>query len=298
MEPSARDRWSDWLLQRRFGGDLQGVERARTMLHPVRDRVLDHTPLHPAAVLLDVGCGDGLIAFGALERYPTCHVIFSDISQPLLDHAAALARDLDLLARCTFLHAAADDLAALADQTVDAVTTRSVLIYVQPKLAAFHEFYRVLKPGGHLSIFEPINRFAAPEPPHVFHGYDVTPIQPLTDKIKAAMHPSPARDVSPMIDFDERDLLRWAEAAGFEDIHLRLEVEILAHTEDASWESFLHTAGNPLDPTIAEVIEQALTVEEVDEFTRYLQPLVVDKRGTRRMALAYLWASKPAIAVS
>lgn len=296
MEPS-RDRWSDWLLQRRFGGDPQAMERARATLHPVRDRVLDQTPLHEAAVLLDVGCGDGLIAFGALERYPGCQVIFSDISQPLLDHAAALARDLDLLARCTFLHAPADDLSALADQTVDAVTTRSVLIYVKPKLAAFQEFYRVLKPGGRVSIFEPINRFAAPEPPHVFHGYDVTPIQHLTDKLKAAKRANLA-DVSSMIDFDERDLLGWAEAAGFEDIHLRLEAEILAHTEDVSWESFLHTAGNPLDPTIAEVIEQVLTPQEVDEFTRYLQPLVSGKRGTRRMALAYLWASKPARALS
>lgn len=96
-----------------------------------------------------------------------------------------------------------------------------------------------------------------------------------------------------MVDFDERDLLRWAEAAGFQDIHLRLEVDILAHTEHTSWDSFLHIAGNPLDPTIAEAIERALAPEEVEEFTRYLQPLVAGKQGTRRMALAYLWATKP-----
>ncbi|HEY0736285.1 MAG TPA: methyltransferase domain-containing protein [Herpetosiphonaceae bacterium] len=297
MEPPAQDRWSDWLLHRRFGGDPQAVERARAMLHPVRDRVLDQAQLHDAAVLLDVGCGDGLIAFGALERYPTCRVIFSDISQPLLDHAAALAGKHDLLSRCSFLRAAADNLTAVADGSVDAVTTRSVLIYVKPKLAAFQEFYRVLKPQGRLSIFEPINRFAAPEPPHLFHGYDVTPIQHLAVRIKAVMRASSTLDPSPMIDFDERDLLRWAEEAGFQDIHLRLEVEILAHTEDTSWDAFLHTAGNPLDCTIAEAIERALTPEESDEFTRYLQPLVVGKRGTRRMALAYLWASKPGLGV-
>lgn len=292
MEPPAQDRWSDWLLHRRFGGDPQAVERARAMLHPVRDRVLDQAQLHDAAVLLDVGCGDGLIAFGALERYPGCRVIFSDISQPLLDHAAALAGEHDLLSRCSFLRASADNLAAVADGSVDAVTTRSVLIYVQPKLAAFHEFYRVLKPRGRLSIFEPINRFASPEPPHLFHGYDVTPIQHLVAKIKAVMRASSTLDASPMIDFDERDLVRWVEEAGFQDIHLRLEVDILAHTEDTSWDTFLHTAGNPLDCTIAEAIERALTPEEVDQFTRYLQPLVAGKHGTRRMALAYLWASK------
>jgi SAM-dependent methyltransferase len=39
------------------------------------------------------------------------------------------------------------------------VTTRSVLIYVQHKDAAFREFHRVLRPGGRVSIFEPINNY-------------------------------------------------------------------------------------------------------------------------------------------
>jgi arsenite methyltransferase len=49
------------------------------------------------------------------------------------------------------------------------VTTRSVLIYVEDRRAAFAEFFRVLRLGGRLSIFEPINRFALPH--HLF-GYD------------------------------------------------------------------------------------------------------------------------------
>jgi arsenite methyltransferase len=57
------------------------------------------------------------------------------------------------------------------------VTTRSVLIYVKDKRrAAFEELHRVLKPGGRLSIFEPINNFTYPEPPHLFGGSDVTPV--------------------------------------------------------------------------------------------------------------------------
>ena len=42
---------------------------------------------------------------------------------------------------------------------MDIVTTRSVLIYVEDKRRAFEEFFRVLKPGGRISLFEPINRF-------------------------------------------------------------------------------------------------------------------------------------------
>ena len=54
----------------------------------------------------------------------------------------------DAARRCTFVRAAADSLDGVRDASVDAVTTRSVLIYVKDKAAAFREFYRVLKPGG------------------------------------------------------------------------------------------------------------------------------------------------------
>ena len=62
------------------------------------------------------------------------------------------------------MQAAAEDLAPIADESVDVVTTRSVVIYVTEKQRAFDEFHRVLRPGGRLSMFEPINSFAFPEP--------------------------------------------------------------------------------------------------------------------------------------
>ncbi|WP_348240817.1 methyltransferase domain-containing protein, partial [Salmonella enterica] len=52
----------------------------------------------------------------------------------------------------------AETLEGIADSSVDVVTTRSVLIYVDDKAAAFAAFHRVLKPGGRVSLFEPINR--------------------------------------------------------------------------------------------------------------------------------------------
>jgi ubiquinone/menaquinone biosynthesis C-methylase UbiE len=220
---ASHDHWAQWLLRRRHGGDPHRLQAVLDWLYPVRDKVLDHANLRDGDTLLDVGTGDGLIAFGALERCPTCRVIFSDVSQDLLDHAQALAQEIGMLDRCQFVRADAANLAAFDDASVDVVTTRSVLIYVANKQQAFREFYRVLKPGGRLSIFEPINRFGWPEPPHRFLGIDVTPVQDLVAQVRAVYLRLQPPDNDPMLDFDERDLLRFAEQAGFKQVHLECE---------------------------------------------------------------------------
>lgn len=143
-----QDIWSQWLLQRRFSGDPQCMQSVLDYLYPVRDKVLTHARLAEGETLLDVGCGDGLIAFGALTSVETSQVIFSDISQYLLQQAQVAAQEFGMLDRCRFLLAPADDLSALDDASVDAVTTRSVLIYVSAKQQAFDEFYRVLRRRG------------------------------------------------------------------------------------------------------------------------------------------------------
>lgn len=51
----------------------------------------------------------------------------------------------------------AEDLSAIANDSVDLVTTRSVIIYVDDKRRAFSEFLRVFKPGGRTALFEPID---------------------------------------------------------------------------------------------------------------------------------------------
>jgi SAM-dependent methyltransferase len=168
--------------------------------------------------VLDVGCGDGLIGFGALERVgPAGKVIFSDIAQGLVDHCRSLAAEKGVLERCAFLRASVDDLSALPADSVDAVTARSVLCHVPPpgKAPALREFHRVLKPGRRLSMFDPINRFPAlhPEPPHLLWGYDISAAQPLADKVRAFFRRAQPIAEHPSLHFDERDLFELAVAA-------------------------------------------------------------------------------------
>lgn len=301
MTESKQDIWVEWLLHRRFGGDKERMKSVLTdFLYPVRDKVLSNANLGEAETLLDVGCGDGLIGFGALEKVSTSKVIFNDISRDLLDHAQAIAHEMQARDRCTFLQASAEDLTAVSDASVDAVTTRSVLIYVPAKQKSFDEFFRVLKPGGRLSVFEPINRFGYPEPQHLFGGYDVTPVMEIADKVKALYRNLQPIDSDPMLDFDERDLIVFAEKAGFIEIHLELKIEIRfalmsdvkPPTENSIWETFLHTAGNPKIPTLEEAMNQTLTRDEMERLTAHLRPLVESGRGASRSAVAYLWAIK------
>ena len=292
MENATQDMWAQWLLKRRFGGDHERMKIAMEWLYHVRDKVLSKIHLKENEILLDVGAGDGLIAFGALEKFPGCHVIFSDISQDLLDHAEALAREMNVAHRCRFVNASAADLSLLSDSSVNAVTTRSVLIYVSAKQKAFGEFQRVLTQGGVLSIFEPINRFAYSEwTAGRFAGFDVTPVMDIAQKVEAVFARIQPLESDPMLDFDERDLLSHAENAGFAEIHLELQAEVKPlDASQTDWDTFLHTAGNPKIPSLAEAMDQALTPAETQRFTAHLRPLVETGQGTHRFAVAYLWA--------
>jgi arsenite methyltransferase len=283
------DRWHRWLRDLRHGGDPEYREKLLTsFLYPVRDTVLDRARLSPGETLLDVGTGDGLIAFGALERLgPSGRVIFSDISQDLLDHCREAATAEGLVDQCEFVLAAADD---LGEVTADVVTTRSVLIYVKDKEQAFREFRRVLKPGGRISLFEPINVLMSVADPDLFWGYEAGPVRDLADRLEQLYKSIQPLGIDPMVDFDERDLVRHAQQAGFTHIDLELKVTVQSDTEPVPWDRFLRMSYNPLIPPLADAMDQVLTPEEAERLTQHLRPLVESGRGRRRSALAYLTA--------
>jgi len=284
-----QDRWSRWLLEGRFGGDSEYAKEYLDKLREVRDRVLDHgLKLGDGTVLLDVGAGDGLIGFGALDRIgPTGRVVFSDISAPLLERCRSLAAEMAVTGRCEFVEARAEDLRPIGDDSVDAVTTRSVLIYVADKTSALREFHRVLKPGGRMSLFEPINRYGLDS-----WRFDMTPVIDLAQRVRNFYRQLQPPDSDPMLDFDERGLVALCEAAGFVDIHLALHIFVRPATPQP-WDRVISIPGNPNIPPLRAAMSQVLTPEEASRYEAYVRPRVEAGEGVVREAVAYLAAVKP-----
>jgi arsenite methyltransferase len=285
------DHWAEWLLERRHGGDEEHLQQMLPALQEFRERVVANAEISEGDVVLDVGAGDGLIAFGALEHVgPSGRVIFSDVSEDLLGECKRLAAELGELERSEFIRAAADAL-PLDAESVDVVTTRSVLIYLMDKAPAFREFHRVLRPGGRLSIFEPINIFGYEHRDGLYYGLDISPVRHLADKITARR---PPLDEHPLVNFDERDLFRFAQEAGFEEIRMDYRAEQKLRQWTVSWDTFRRSSGNPLDPTPEEEIIEALEPEERAEFEAYVRAAIESKpRVPEWRAGAYLRAVKP-----
>jgi ubiquinone/menaquinone biosynthesis C-methylase UbiE len=289
------DRWAQWLFTGRDAGDARQREAMLEQLAPVRDRVLDQAEPLEAATVLDLGSGDGLIGLAALDRVgPRGTVVFSDISDVLLEHCRAAVEARGLSDRARFVHAHAEDLAGVADGSADVATSRSVLMYVEDKPRAFAALHRVLRPGGRLSAFEPINTLMFPEAPDRFWGYEVRPVTELADRVKGAFAELADPAAAVTRDFDDRDLVWLAEEAGFERVHLEchIDVEPGPALSVIGVEGLLDTAPNPLQPSLREAIATVLGPSERDQFLGYLERAIAEQRPLRRSAVAYLLAEK------
>jgi ubiquinone/menaquinone biosynthesis C-methylase UbiE len=251
--------------------------------------------------LADIGTGEGLIAFRAIDRIgPSLRVVLTDISPPLLSHARALATERGVLHQCSFVECAADKLTGIPNASVDVVTTRAVLAYVANKSAALREFHRILKPGGRVSLAEPIfqdDAFAACALKQMLDSQfraNPDPRYQLLHRWKAAQFPDTPEKLaaSPITNFSERTLLELASACGFSPLHLELHIDMLP-SKISSWKAFLESSPHPWAPPPSDILAQQFTPQERQTFEDTLRPLVESGAAPTVTRTAYLSAVKP-----
>ncbi len=294
MSAQQQDKWSQWLLATRSGGEPGGHSKVLERLAAVRDRVLANAFIKPGSTLLDVGTGDGLIGLAALDYVGTNgHVVFSDVSESCIAYVKQKVSERASLERASFVVTPAESLDTIPNESIDVLTTRSVLIYVADKAAAFSSFNRVLRRGGVISLAEPVNRdylAMCSAHPHEFYGYELSSIAPLAEKMNGANAVDPVKlDTSPMTDFSYVDLAQYCEREGFRDISVETMLEIRRRTP-RSWNSFINMAPNPNAATIGEEIRQNLTAAELALVEATLRPLVENGCGLERQVMAYVRA--------
>lgn len=295
------DIWSEWLLHRRHAGDPQWEPAVQQSIERYADRVLDNARLKPGMHVLDVGTGDGLVGLRAIARIGmTLQVQMTDISERMLRHAEQRAVELGVRRQCVFVHCGADELDGIGDETVDVVTTRAVLAYVADKKRALREFLRVLKPGGRISLCEPVfqdDALSAQGLKKLLESGSTDalhPFMPLLHRWKAAQYPDTADKIrqSPIANYSERDLIRVAQGAGFEELHLELHIDVIP-SPIPNWQAFLESSPHPLAPPLSIILAEQFSAEERRLFESVMRPLVEDPRSLTTNRAAYLTARKP-----
>ena len=271
--PPADDCWSSWLNHGRDGGNA--VVRAHVAAQTARfaETLLNHVQA-PPATMLDIGSGDGLVAWAALSRWPGVEVTMTDISPALLAQAQTEAARRGVAGQCRFVRANAQSLEAVADSSQELVTSRSALAYVEDKPAAFRAAFRVLKAGGMISIAEPLFREQMLSM-NAWQDGSASPLGALLYRWKAAQFANPcgAAQPNPVSGYTEQDLFSFADQAGFRDLHLELHIdERKAPPRD--WKTFCAMSPHPLAPSSAEILATRFSPAEREILEAALRPSV------------------------
>lgn len=293
------DCWADWIL--RFGFDQgQSFESSRAVAsgrlgngRQMLDRILRGSKVEPGSRVLDVGTGIGHLALEARRRVSERGLVVGlDVSAAALKmcrvEATQQEREESGLGH---LALSVGDGVALPfrDETFDHVLTRSVLIYIRDKQQAAHEFRRVLRPGGQVSMYEPINKASLGTWP--FGTVDSLELQPEHDLVTDWLSRND-RFREEMCGFDERDLLAYFEEAGFSSSTL-----IYTHTrrrmnsEPAYVSSLLEARPNPGGLSIKEAAEAVLG-EFAGEYMDRLHSFLIKQRPSVAGASAIISATR------
>lgn len=131
--------------------DLAGLPESVTEISLGCGNPIALAELKPGEVVLDLGSGGGIDCFLAAQQVgPAGRVIGLDMTPEMLKLARRNARQMGV----TNVHFEWGEMEEipLPDQSVDVILSNCVINLSPDKDAVFHEAYRVLRPGGRMSI--------------------------------------------------------------------------------------------------------------------------------------------------
>ncbi|MGH3732126.1 MAG: methyltransferase domain-containing protein [Acidimicrobiales bacterium] len=158
--------------------------------------------LRRTMAVLDIGCGPGNITAGLARKVDQGSVIGVDISDAVIELAAA--EQFGKAANLSFQVGDAYQL-DFPDARFDVVYAHQVLQHLARPVVALQEFRRILKPGGLLAVRDAD-----------FGAFVWYPADPVLDRWMALYHELTARNGA---EADAgRNLKAWTRAAGFNSV--------------------------------------------------------------------------------
>jgi ubiquinone/menaquinone biosynthesis C-methylase UbiE len=239
--------------------------------------------------VLDIGAGRGLVALAAAERVGLKgRVIACDVDVECLAALSAAAHAEGVAGRVQILRADATAL-PFASASMDVVTARSVLEFVEDRPALASEVFRVLRPGGRFSSFSTVNRYLTPHHRLV----DLSGLGELGHRIESFFEDVYADPFEPMLSFDERDLVQLLETAGFVDVGLNFVLgwqRSRLSREEAHQR--LVARGVADRPTILELLTMNLGLEAAARYADYFAQAASQTVIAERRASAFVWGRR------
>ena len=281
--------WTEWLINSRFSY-MNETQKQQTLLWliNVRDEILNRAKLQPGDTVIDIGSGTGLLAFGAhMLLNGKGKVIVSDAFTDCLDACQRIAEHCGITDCIEFLQADATDI-KLPENSVNVVVMRSVLVHILKKATAIKEFYRILRPGGRISIFEPIikknTRYYQLVNPDNFPNYA---------KIKEAEQKMVSDENDSLVNFDEHTLENNFREAGFKNINVKVSIESSTYeVRPEMIEPWFNAPPSPGKPALKQMFMEFMPEAEVNEFMENLKIELGGKNITINSPVAYIYAEK------
>lgn len=201
----AAEIWERWFLHSELAPALGRSRAMRRLaaLTEIRDRVIAGAALTPGTRVLDVGCGTGLLTFGAVDAAGAATGV--DLDTEMLSRAGRVPA-----VGAIFAHGDARRL-PFPDAAFDVVVWRSLLVYMERRPEAVAEARRVLRPGGRLSFSESLTRLMG-----------VPSRTPVIADLWKALHEI-ATGVLGEQTIDASSLEKLVEGAGFDAVRVETE---------------------------------------------------------------------------